>query len=75
MIGLAAFQDSQCLAEPCVGENATNTSQFLGSGLTMFDNFGGQLGTIGTLIGVALLIAVIVGAFAVGRVGGGSGGF
>lgn len=66
VLGLAAFNSSTTDA---------NATSFLNSGLDMFQNFGSQLGTVGTLVGVGLLIAVIVGAFAVGRLRGGGGGF
>lgn len=66
-IGLAAFQSSTSDA---------NASTVIGNGITMLTNLSGQFGTIGTLIGVGLLISVIVVAFVVTRmVGRGGGGF
>lgn len=66
VIGLAAFNASTSDA---------NATAFLDDGLLMFTNLGGQFGTIGTLIGVGILIAVIGGAFVVGRRVQGGGGF
>lgn len=57
VIGLAAFADST---------TDVNASNFIANGVLMFTNLSGQFGTIGTLIGVGLLIGVIGGAFYVG---------
>lgn len=43
------------------GDYAVNASQ---SGLEGLSNFSGQVPTIGTIIGVALIVVVVVGAFA-----------
>jgi len=66
VIGLGAFASSTTNA---------NATSFINQGITMFSNLGSQFGTIGTLIGVGLLIAVIAGAFVVGSVAKNRGGF
>lgn len=66
IIGLAAFNAST---------SDGNATLFLSNGLLMFSNLSGQFGTIGTLIGVGLLIGVIGAAFVLGRRGLGGGGF
>ena len=54
IIGLAAFNASTADA---------NATAFLDNGLDMFTKLSGQFATIGTLLGVGILIAVIGGAF------------
>jgi len=56
-LAVQAFQDSVT-----AGSFAANIT---GRGLTALDNFSIQLPTVGTIIGVALIIVVVVGAFAV----------
>lgn len=59
VIGVQEFRDTLT--------NTTSGYEILNDTLTMFSNFGDQLGTVGTLLGVGLLIGVILGAFVVGR--------
>ena len=54
-VALGAFQDSQ--TDNSYSYNIT------GDGLTLFDNLTGQFGTVGTMIGIGLLLAAVVGAF------------
>ena len=63
-LALGGFVTWQALADSTSNTDAT---AFLGNITLMFTNLGTQLPTIGTIIGVGLLIAVVVGAFVIGR--------
>lgn len=84
-LALSSFKDSQCTSAGYVyssGQCYTNSSLVASagdyavnatvSGEDSLMNLSEQLPTIGTVIGVALIIGVVVGAFAffVGRQGG-----
>jgi len=56
VIGVGAFRDS-------IADNTTTGYQVLNDTLNMFENTGDQLATVGTMIGVGLLIGVILVAF------------
>ena len=60
---LAGIQTSQLTAAGAtiIASNAT------GQGLTGITNLAGQAGTIGTVIGAAVLIGIVVGAFAMAK--------
>lgn len=55
-VAVTSFRDTQT-----TGSDAYNISD---SGLTGLSNFASQVPTVGTIIGVALIIGVVVGAFA-----------
>lgn len=55
-VGVQSFQDSQT-----AGSYAANIS---GDGLSSLDNFSTQLPTVGTMLGVGLILAVVIGVFA-----------
>ena len=61
VIGIAAFRDT--LGATTVGYEVLNDT------LNMFENAGDQLSTVGTMIGVGLLIGVILVAFVARRRG------
>ena len=66
-IALDSFQDS--LTTPSntstLGENQTH--QIVDDGLSSLGNTASQLPTIGTIIGVAVLIGIVIGAFRFAR--------
>ncbi len=59
VIATAAFRDTQTAGS--VASNVLNET------VNMYDNLSEQLPTVGTILGVAILIGVIVGSFLVGR--------
>ena len=61
VIGIAAFRDT--LGSTTVGYSVLNNT------LNMFENAGDQLSTVGTMIGIGLLIGVILIAFIARRQG------
>lgn len=56
VIGVGAFRDTQTSGDI--------SYEVLNDTITMFENAGDQLSTVGTMIGVGLLIGVILIAFA-----------
>ena len=64
VIGLAAFKS---------GSNNADANTTIGYGITSILNLTSQLGTVGTMLAVGLVMAIIFGTFAVLR-GRGSGG-
>lgn len=55
-VGLTSFRDSQT-----ANGYAYNVSQ---NGLSGLNNFGIQMPTVGTMLGVGLILAVVIGVFA-----------
>ena len=63
-LALAGFVTWQALDDSTTNANA---GLFLGNITTMFVNVGAQLPTIGTIIGVGLLIGIVIASFVVAR--------
>ena len=63
-LALGGFVTWQALADSTTNTGATS---FLNNITTMMGNIGSQLPTVGTIIGVGLLISVVVVAFVVAR--------
>ena len=81
-IALNSFKQTQCTGTWSAGEcysgpdllNRTGSyaANISYMGEQALDNWSAQIGTVGTVLGIAMIITVIVGAFALfGRKGGG----
>lgn len=57
VVGIQAFQGT-------ITDNTTTEWEVLNDSLNLFENAGDQLGTVGTMVGVGLLVGVILVAFA-----------
>ena len=71
-LSLAGFVTWQALSDAYPDDDANastanNAQMFLGNVSGLFTNIGAQLPTIGTIIGVGLLIGIVIAAFVFGR--------
>ena len=58
--------NATCIANPAIVECSTIASNASGAGLTGLTNLAAQSGTIGTVMGAAVLIGIVLTAFYVG---------
>ena len=71
VITLAALKQGQGVTSDVSVANTSVVNQTLNAGITSFGNFTGQLGTVGTMLGISLVLVVILSVFGFGRGKGG----
>ena len=71
VITLSALKTGQGVTSVTSIENTSVVNATLNAGIISFGNFTGQLGTIGTMLGISLVLVVILSVFGFGRGKGG----